>query len=74
MKKGISLLMVFMVVLTLLGPVASPPNASVQLGSNEMLQITGGKTTCSSYAGLACCCLDLWILQFCFCVSVPSIM
>ena len=70
MKKAISLLMVFLVVLTLLGPVSVQPKMSAQLDSNEMLQITGGKTGCGYFAGIGCCCLDLWIIQLCFCAYV----
>ncbi len=69
MRKAISLLMVFLIVLTLLGPVSAQPKMSARLDSNEMLQITGGKTACGGYWGQVCCCLDLWIIQFCFCVS-----
>jgi len=63
--------MVFLVVLTLLGPVSAQPKTSAQLDSNEMLQISGGKSGCSAYAGISCCCLDLWVIQFCFCAYVP---
>ena len=67
MKKAVSLLMVFLVVLTLPGPVSAQPKMSAQLDSNEMLQITGGKTGCGYYVGISCCCLDLWIIQLCLC-------
>ena len=71
MKKAISLLMVFLVVLTLLGPVSAQPKTSAQLDSNEMLQISGGKSGCSSGGGIGCCCLDLWVAQICICVASP---
>ncbi len=61
--------MLFLVVLTLLGPVSAPPKMSAQLDSNEMMQITGGKTTCGGYWGHLYCCLDLWIIQLCFCIT-----
>ncbi len=70
MKKGVSLLMVFLMVLTLLGPVSVQPKMSAQLDSNEMLQIIGGKTSCGYFAGIGCCCLDLWIIQLCLCAYV----
>ena len=71
MRKAISLLMVFLVVLTLLGPVSVQPNTSAQLDSNEMQQITGGKSACAAFGGIACCCLDLWVAQICLCVFYP---
>jgi|GEM_PF-2914512 len=71
MRKAISLLMVFVVVLTLLGPVSAQPKVSAQLDSNEMQQISGGKSACVSFGGLACCCLDLWVAQICLCVYNP---
>jgi len=61
MKKAVSLLMVFLVVLTLLGPVSAQPKMSAQLDANEMLQLTGGKSGCASFGGISCCCLDLWV-------------
>ena len=67
MKKAVSLLMVFLVVLTLLGPVSAQPKMSAQLDSNEMLQITGGKTGCGDIGSVGYCCLDLWIIQLCIC-------
>ena len=70
MKKAVSLLMVFLVVLTLLGPVSAQPKMSAQLDSNEMLQITGGKTGCGYTGGVCYCCLDLWIIQLCFCAYI----
>ncbi len=70
MKKAVSLLMVFLVVLTLLGPVSAQPKMSTQLDSNEMLQIAGGKTGCGYVMGIGYCCLDLWIIQLCFCAYI----
>ncbi len=63
--------MVFLVMLTLLGPVSVQPKMSAQLDSNEMVQITGGKTGCAAFGGIACCCVDLWITQLCLCMSYP---
>jgi len=71
MKKAISLFMVFLIALTLLGPVGVQSNGSVQLNSDEMAQISGGKTGCNSSMGFACCCLDLWIAQICICAYIP---
>ncbi|MGA7160280.1 MAG: hypothetical protein WBZ48_04720 [Bacteroidota bacterium] len=69
MRNAISLLMLLIVVLTLLGPVSVQPNTSVQMSVDEMNQLTAGKTSCGFYYGYACCCLDLWIAQVCFCIG-----
>jgi len=71
MKKTISLVMVVLIALTLLGPAAVQSNGSVQLNSDEMAQISGGKTACYSSMGFGCCCLDIWIAQICICGYIP---
>ncbi len=69
MKAIVSSLIVLLMLLTLFGPVSVQSNASVPMSANEMNQLTAGKTSCGGYYGLACCCLDLWIIQFCFCIG-----
>ena len=69
MKVIVSLLVVFLMLLTLLGPVSVQTNTSVQMSANEMSQLTAGKTACGGYYGLTCCCIDLWIVTFCICIG-----
>ncbi len=69
MKRIVSSLFIVLFVLTLLSPVSAGTNSSVQLTSDEMGQITGGKVACGAYGDIYCCCLDFWVFQICFCID-----
>lgn len=69
MKRIVSSLIIVLFVLALLSPVSAGTNSSVQLTSDEMGQITGGMIRCGGYEGMACCCVSLWIFEFCVCVG-----
>ena len=68
MKRIISSLLIVLCVLTLLSPVSAGTSSSVQLTSDEMIQITGGRIACGGWGVVYCCCFDLWVLQLCICL------
>ncbi len=69
MKRIISSLIIVLFVLTLLSPVSAGTNSSVQLTSDEMVQITGGMIQCGDYGDFYCCCVNVWLFQVCFCLG-----
>ena len=68
MKRIFSALVIVLIVLTMLNPVSAAMNSSVQLTSDEMVQITGGRTSCGGYGSIYCCCFSLWFFDICVCV------
>ena len=68
MKRTISSLIIVLLVLSLVGPVSAEPNSSIQMTSDEMVQITGGRVACGGYTSRYCCCFSLWIFDICICV------
>ncbi len=69
MKRIVSSLMIVLFVLALINPVSAGTSSSVQLTSDEMVQITGGKVACGGWGNTYCCCLDFWIFQICLCID-----
>jgi len=69
MKRIVSSLIIVLFVLSLLSPVSAGTSSSVQLASDEMVQITGGRTSCGGYGNIYCCCFSVWIFDFCLCVG-----
>jgi hypothetical protein len=69
MKKIVSSMIIVLLVLTLSGSAGVQPNTSVQLSSDSMSQVVGGRTFCGAFYGMFCCCIDIWVLQFCFCID-----
>ena len=77
MKKIVCVFFMVLFLVMNLG-MANAPTAinhySVPMSSQEMRHSVGGALLGCGYAGgYICCCLDLWIVQFCACVINPLI-
>jgi hypothetical protein len=77
MKKIVCVFFLVLFLVMNLGMANTPAainHNSVPMSSQEMFHAVGGAIVSCGYAyEYICCCLDLWIIQFCSCVINPLI-